>query len=95
MPKAIQYSKEYNIQVIKEVFGKDAPEAIKIAFCESSHDNLAVGDGGWSGGLFQIYTKVHTEYTVAELKNPVLNAQVARRLFVEEGWRPWTCKKVL
>lgn len=95
LPKAIRYSQEYNIKIIEDVFGDKASEAIKIAKCESGFNNTAVGDGGYSSGLFQIYTKVHQTYTIEELKDPYLNTVVARRIFDKSGWLPWTCRNVL
>ena len=82
-----------NTQIIKEVFGKDGTRAIEIAKCESNLRAVARGDSGWSVGLFQIYTKVHTQYSAEQLTDPLYNTQVAYKIFQEKGWRPWSCAK--
>ncbi len=91
----IRYSTTFNKEVIQEVFGKHAKEAIAIANCESSLDNRVKGDLFFSVGLFQIYTKVHTQYSVEQLTDPLYNTQVAYKIFQEKGWQPWSCAKRL
>ena len=94
-PPPIRYSKAYNEKIIREVFKENAADALKIAKCESSLDNLARGDSGFSIGIFQIYTKVHTQHSIEQLQDPLYNAILAKELFDKEDWRPWTCRNVL
>jgi hypothetical protein len=75
-------------------------QAIRVADCESSlrHDAVSRGGGNW--GLFQINT-VHRQrvanmgYTWDQMLLPYENARVAADIWAEQGWRPWTCARLL
>lgn len=94
MPKAtpIRYSQEYNEQVIRETFGKYAPQMLAIAKCESGYNNLAVNETDRllnshpSKGLFQI-SEIHGENK--DWWKPEISASAALTLFKKEGVRPW------
>ena len=71
------------------------PEALRIAGCESGWDPHAIGSQG-EVGLFQIHG-VHAWRVPpqGDLRNPVVNAQVALEIWRAEGWEPWTCASAL
>lgn len=92
--------KDVIINKIKEVFGKDAEIAIKIATCESSlrqfdDKGQVVKSKTGDGGLFQI-NQVH-EKTLKELKlnpdNLEDNIKYAKHLFDKYGTKPWFMSK--
>jgi hypothetical protein len=84
---------------IKEAFPEDEITALKIAQCESglnpnAHNNRNK-NGSTDGGLYQI-NSVHDKrlnelgldkYDIED------NIAFARRLYEENGWRPWVCSK--
>lgn len=56
--------------------------------------NPGVGAGGrrtneYSVGLYQINTYAHKNYSVAQLKNPTINAKEALRIYKSQGLRAW------
>lgn len=75
-------------------------EAIRVAECESTLRPDAISPGGGNWGLFQI-NRVHTGrvaglgFTWQEMLYPWQNAVVAADLWAEQGWRPWTCARML
>lgn len=96
MPKAIQpiqYSKEYSISIIKEVWGKDTEIGLGIAKCESGFNNLAVNytdsklNGHVSRGLFQMS---EINGVIPLWYEPKVNAEKAYSMFLKQGARPWT-----
>jgi hypothetical protein len=62
---------------------------------ESSGDDQAAGDGGWSIGLWQIYRKAHPQYSEAYLRDPQNNAVAAHEVWASAGgsFSPWTTYK--
>ncbi len=74
-------------------------KAIRVADCESGLNPGAVSPGGGNWGLFQINT-VHKPmvqrmgYSWDQIKDPYVNAKVARRIFADAGdtWGPWACR---
>ena len=62
---------------------------------ESGFNTNAVNDGSstrsveYSVGLFQINTRAHKNYTVEQLKNPIINANEALRIYKTQGLRAW------
>lgn len=66
-----------------------------IAMYESGGNPNAINDGSstdtveYSVGLLQINTRVHKKYSVNELKNPIINAQEALRIYKLQGWNAW------
>lgn len=76
------------IEVIKFVFGKDAPLMTKIAKCESGLNPNAKNKTSTARGLFQVMSSVHG---VQEkwLYNPMVNALIAKQLYDRQGTTPW------
>lgn len=79
------------IEEIREVFGKNADDAIKVFSCESGlkskcNDGLNK-NGSVDCGVGQINT-VHGINRKWLLK-PEINIRVAKQLFDEQGWNPW------
>ena len=70
---------------------------LMTAIChqESGFNTTAVNDGSstksveYSVGLFQINTRAHKNYTVEQLKNPMINAGEALRIYKTQGLRAW------
>lgn len=89
----IQYSKEYSISAIREVWKKDASIGLAIANCESGYQNLVVNyedsklNGHVSRGLFQLS---EINGVVPLWWEPKINAQKAYSMFLKQGVRPWT-----
>ena len=96
LPKAtppVQYSKEYSINAIKKVWGKDSEVGLTIAKCESSYNNLAVNytdsqlNGHVSRGIFQMS---EINGVIPLWWEPKVNAEKAYQLYLKNGVRPWT-----
>lgn len=72
--------------------------AIAIAQCESGLNPKAVSPGGGNWGLFQINT-VHKPmvqkmgYSWDQITDPYVNSKVARTLYNQSGWSPWSCAR--
>ena len=66
-----------------------------IVHCESTHNPNAVGDYGASLGLFQLWRGHFTPEEIQSWDNPIVNSQVAYRVYRREGFRPWTCARKL
>ena len=69
------------------------PDALAIIQCESGGNPLAVGDHGASLGLLQLWYGHF--YPGEDWRDPRVNAAVALRVYQREGWRPWTCARLL
>jgi hypothetical protein len=69
--------------------GGDLLRAVAEAKGESGWNERAVGDGGWSKGLMQIYTKVHGWARGMNLFDPFVNMRAAKRIFDSQGWGAW------
>lgn len=78
--------------IIERVFGKDAGLFKKIASCESSLNPNAKNKTSSARGLLQIMSSVH-KIDQKWLKNPMINALVAKQLFDEQGTTPWNASK--
>ena len=89
------------MSLIKETFPEDAHNALAIASCESGLNPYVRSkpnkDGTRDGGLFQLNDthNARMEELGLDKYDPEDNATFARILYEEQGWRPWTCKKVL
>ena len=83
--------------VIRDVFGKHADDALRVARCESRLDPNAVS--GSFVGIFQIGESFHgwrvKEVRGKDLTHARTNVRVARHLFDDQGWRPWTCARIV
>jgi soluble lytic murein transglycosylase-like protein len=84
----------YSINVIRQVFGSDADQAIRVAECESGLNPEAYNPSG-AAGLFQIMpgTWVRTSQGGASRYDAYANAVAAHEIFVRDGhsWREWAC----
>ena len=87
-------------EIIERHFGTAAGQARQIVKCESGFDPGAVSHTN-DHGLFQI-NAVHrgtwVDVTGTGWENrydPELNTIYAKYLYDREGWRPWSCRKVL
>jgi hypothetical protein len=59
--------------------------AVAAAIGESGGNTDAVGDGGHSHGLWQIYLPAHPQYSEAAMHDPVANANAAYAIYVAAG----------
>lgn len=83
--------KEQIIQYITEVFGKDAPDAFNILYCENrglrpdavNHNR----NGSIDEGIFQI-NSIHKQNDMTNWKK---NVDFAYKLFKRGGWSQWSC----
>jgi hypothetical protein len=88
------------IDAIEHEFGPVANQAIAIAQCESNLNPGAISPGGGNWGLFQINT-IHKPwvesmgYSWNQMLDPYVNTHIAKMLYDQSGWGPWTCKYVL
>src|SRR6267142_3205077 len=67
--------------------------AAAVAFAESGGNIIALGDilRGHSYGLWQINSRAHPEYDVAQLVVPLYNARAAYAVSKSgTDWTPWT-----
>src|SRR5690606_33544693 len=84
---------------IREVFGKDADEAIAIATCESGlrrnavNDNTTWGGRGVDKGLFQINNSWQEIDNDSFLFDYKINTILAKKIFDNRGgnWSAWSC----
>jgi hypothetical protein len=87
------------LDAISVNFGSLAPQATRVAQCESGLDPAAVSPGGGNWGLFQI-NLVHASQFQAvtgqpwsAVLDPYANSQYARWLYNQSGgWGPWSCR---
>jgi len=76
-------------------FGEQCERAVRIAWCESRHLPDAEGQAR-ERGLFQIHP-VHQAwigdygFTWDDMYKVDPNIQIAKVLYDEQGWKPWTC----
>jgi soluble lytic murein transglycosylase-like protein len=106
-PKAPPKAKERRTQrkkrkptiedMIRSQFGKRADEALNVARCESKLQPKALSRSG-ARGIFQIMP-VHS-WRIARVRgkdlwDPKTNIKVARHLFDDEGWGPWSCARIV
>lgn len=85
---------------IHNFFGDRAQEAERIVQCESEMNPHAVSPTN-DHGLFQI-NAVHrgdfervTGQPWSMVYDPYWNSHYAKWLYDQQGWGPWTCRKVL
>lgn len=67
-------------------------EALSVARCESALDPNAYNAGNY--GVFQI-NSVHAAKVGGNLQalfDPVVNVDVAYRIWLDQGWGPWACR---
>jgi hypothetical protein len=88
------------VGVINSVFGPVAPQAVKVAECESGLRPNAVSPTN-DHGLFQINIVHQADFTRvtgqpwSAVYDQLYNSLYAKTLYDRQGWAPWTCKRVL
>jgi hypothetical protein len=85
---------------INREFGPIAAQATAIAKCESSLNPNAISPGGGNYGLFQINISHRAwveslGYSWSQILDPFVNSHIARLLYNQSGWYPWSCRSVL
>lgn len=82
-----------NIGLIRNIFGKDSPDAIHVFTCESGLRTLAENDHNDDGfpdiGVAQIHVTSGSVFSIADMRNPMANLLQAKRMFDNRGWQPW------
>jgi hypothetical protein len=83
--------------MIRDEFDGHADDALRVASCESKFDPNAYYGG--AVGVFQIMASAH-DWRVKKVRGRDLhdartNIRVARHLFEEQGWQPWTCARIV
>jgi hypothetical protein len=75
-------------QIIEFVFQDKAPEAIKVATCESGLNPKAENKKSSAVGTFQVLAATH-DMNKKYLKDAFINTLVAKKLYDASGWTPW------
>ena len=88
---------EVREQIIRDVFGADAEDAIKVFTCEGLRSNKCNDGLNKNGSVDCGVAQINSVHGVARkwLLNPEINIRIAYQLFQEQGWNPWVCKYVL
>jgi hypothetical protein len=76
-------------EIIVQVFGERAPEACRVAYCESTWRSWAISPDGRNVGYFQI----NRIWGASASTDPETNVNFAYRL--SQGgwdWSHWSCK---
>lgn len=85
--------------LVRQTWPEDPDTAALIAWCESRFRPDAGFPSGPNLGVMQINWASHAArvarmgFTHDDLANPVINLAVARAIYDESGWRPWTCSR--
>lgn len=66
---------------------------VTVAKCESSLNPLAVGDGGQSRGLVQIYRPAHPTVTDEQAFDPAFSAEFMAK-HIKDRPQMWSCWKL-
>lgn len=96
-----QIDKEYVKKRICEVFGSECSNALIIAFKESGYRTNASSSGYFSTanlGVFQIncrWQKNRVGGDCLKLFDLETNLRVAKQIYNEQGWKPWSTKVFL
>lgn len=89
--------KQEVMNYIIEVFGDDADRAIWIAKCESGLRKNALNDKNGNGttdhGIFQINSVHIARRGDAFTYDWKANVHTAKKIFDEQGFKPWVCAK--
>lgn len=80
--------------MIRRVFPVHYREAQRVAYCESKYGRRAVN--GQYAGVFQLSSswRAHFEALMGwrdVATNPWENTWAAHRIYLGQGWAPWTC----
>src|SRR5262249_25255434 len=83
--------------IITAQWGMAAPDAIRVARCESGHLGTSAWDyaGLKHFGLFQMGTNERATYSpdAPESQCAEVQSDAAHRYFLVAGWRPWTASR--
>jgi hypothetical protein len=82
---------ELVIAEIKEVFGKDGDDAVRVFTCESKLKSKCNDGLNKNGSVDCGIAQVNSVHGVSRkwLLKPEINIRVAKQLFDEQGWNPW------
>lgn len=82
------------IKLAAEKHGIDSDKFLKVAFCESSLNPNAIGDGGYSYGLWQIHSPSHPTVDKETALDVVKSTEWAAEKF-KVNPNIWTCYRKL
>lgn len=89
--------KQEVMNYIIEVFGDDADRAIGVAKCESGLRKKAFNGANKNGtadyGVFQVNSVHEKRFGQGFMIDWKENVRVAKKIFDEQGFRPWVCAK--
>ena len=77
-----------------EEYGISAHELRTTLWCESRFNTKAVGDGGNSHGIAQIFLRYHPTVSKAEAQDPKFAIQWTAKKFSEGRAHLWTCWRI-
>jgi len=95
-PRRIPTGDPSLIALVVAAFPEDPDTAIRIVSCESGWNPEARSPTN-DTGLFQINdihrtpSGVAAGLSVADLTDPATNIRIARSLYDQSGWQPWSC----
>ena len=75
-------------------YGMDVKRMERIVFLESSWNPMAIGDHGFSWGLYQINSHVHS-ITKSCAFEPVCATYAAIRIFEKQGYDAWSVNRLI
>lgn len=82
-------------EIAAEVGLKDVERALAIGRCESGLNAAAIGDKGWSHGIWQIYLKAHPTITKEQAHDVYWSTRWALTRMKQGSWSLWTCNKLI
>lgn len=84
-------------QIVQEIFGKDAPMALKVFTCESGLSPTSTNKSAIENsiGVAQINSMAHRDADPLKLYDAEYNIKYAKGLYDKESWRPWSCYSIL
>lgn len=77
------------------VYGVSEKTLHAVISCESQYNPLAVGDGGHSRGLVQIYDNYHPDITHAQAFDPEFAVGFLAKEIKNGNGDMWTCARML
>lgn len=82
-------------EIAAEIGLKNVERALAIARCESGLNPAAVGDHGWSHGIWQIYLKAHPTITKEQAHDVNWSTRWALEKMKQGSWSLWSCNKLI
>lgn len=84
------------IRVIAQKQGFQWPDyLVKLAYCESRFDPLAIGDSGKSRGLFQIHKGFHPEVSNEQAFNIRYATEWTIKMINSGKQKQWSCNSII